>query len=44
MVGEAVATGKPVQVFEPSGGHKKITSFLNRLKNQGSKFVTLKVS
>ena len=36
MVGEAVATGKPVQVFEPSGGHKKITSFLNRLKTKGA--------
>ena len=35
MVGEAAATGKPVQVFEPSGGHKKITSFLSNLKNNG---------
>ncbi len=36
MVGEAVATGKPVHVFEPSGGHKKITSFLSRLKTKGA--------
>ena len=36
MVGEAVATGKPVQVFEPNGGHQKITNFLSKLKNQGA--------
>lgn len=36
MVGEAVATGAPVLVFEPSGGHPKITAFLDGLKAYGA--------
>jgi uncharacterized protein len=35
MVGEAAATGRPVLVFEPSGGHSKISSFLAGLKRRG---------
>lgn len=31
MMGEAVATGVPVHVFEPSGGHEKITQFIDDL-------------
>jgi hypothetical protein len=31
MVGEALAAGVPVQVYEPSGGHPKITGFINKL-------------
>lgn len=36
MVGEATATGKPVLVFEPSGGTAKITTFLSRLEALGA--------
>jgi hypothetical protein len=36
MVGEAVATGTPVLVFEPSGGHPKLTAFLQGLMSQGA--------
>ena len=36
MVGEAVATGKPVLVFEPSGGHPKIARFLDGLTRYGA--------
>lgn len=36
MVGEAVATGRPVLVFEPSGGHPKITAFLDGLRRYGA--------
>lgn len=32
MIGEAAATGKPVHVFHPSGGHGKITRFLDTLR------------
>lgn len=35
MIGEAAATGKPVLVFEPSGGHRKIGKFLNGLADHG---------
>ncbi|SEC15448.1 hypothetical protein SAMN05444161_2457 [Rhizobiales bacterium GAS191] len=35
MVGEAAATGRPVLVFEPSGGHRKITFYLNELRQRG---------
>lgn len=35
MVGEAAATGRPVLVFEPSGGHPKITAFLKSLERDG---------
>lgn len=36
MVGEAMATGKPVHVYEPSGGHRKITAYLDRLEALGA--------
>lgn len=36
MVGEAAATGAPVLVFEPSGGHRKIAAFLERLRYHGA--------
>jgi mitochondrial fission protein ELM1 len=35
MVGEAVATGVPVHVYEPSGGHPKMSGFLDRLTAEG---------
>jgi uncharacterized protein len=35
MVGEAAITGKPVLIFEPSGGHRKITHFLNSMAEMG---------
>jgi hypothetical protein len=35
MVGEAAATGRPVLVFEPSGGHPKNTRYLNALRQRG---------
>lgn len=35
MIGEATATGKPLHVFEPGGGHDKITRFLGTLRQQG---------
>jgi uncharacterized protein len=31
MIGEATATGQPVLVFEPKGGHRKIGKFLDAL-------------
>ncbi|MET1411835.1 mitochondrial fission ELM1 family protein [Roseibium sp. HPY-6] len=35
MIGEATATGKPIHVFQPSGGHSKITGFLESLERLG---------
>ncbi|MBN9673537.1 mitochondrial fission ELM1 family protein [Roseibium aggregatum] len=35
MIGEAAVTGKPVHVFHPSGGHAKITRFLDNLQRLG---------
>lgn len=35
MIGEAAATGKPVHVFHPSGGHAKIRRFLRTLGRLG---------
>ncbi|TYC55718.1 nucleoside-diphosphate sugar epimerase [Rhodobacterales bacterium] len=35
MIGEATATGKPVHVFHPGGGHAKITRFLDSLRGLG---------
>jgi len=35
MAGEAAATGKPVLLFEPSGGSDKITRFLRQLERAG---------
>jgi mitochondrial fission protein ELM1 len=36
MVGEATATGAPILVFEPHGGHGKLAKFLEALKRQGA--------
>lgn len=36
MVGEAVATGVPVHVYEPGGGHPKITAYIDRLAELGA--------
>ncbi len=36
MVGEAAATGAPVHVYEPSGGHPKVTRYLDRLTEEGA--------
>jgi mitochondrial fission protein ELM1 len=35
MIGEAAATGKPVHVFKPHGGHPKIVRFLGTLTSLG---------
>lgn len=35
MIGEAAVTGKPLHVFHPGGGHKKITRFLDTLRRMG---------
>ncbi|MEP1932731.1 MAG: mitochondrial fission ELM1 family protein [Roseibium sp.] len=35
MIGEATATGKPIHVYHPSGGHEKITRFLGNLQRHG---------
>ena len=35
MVGEAAATGRPVLVYEPSGGHPKNTRYLDALRQAG---------
>lgn len=35
MVGEAAATGRPVLVFEPGGGHPKLSAFLAGLAQRG---------
>jgi mitochondrial fission protein ELM1 len=35
MIGEAAATGAPVLVFEPQGGHAKITALIAALQRQG---------
>ncbi len=35
MMGEAAATGAPVLVYEPSGGHPKMAAFLDRLVAEG---------
>ena len=36
MLGEAVATGKPVHLFTPTGGHTKISAFVNGLIDHGA--------
>lgn len=36
MVGEAAATGRPVLVFEPSGGHPKLSAFIAGLRRYGA--------
>jgi mitochondrial fission protein ELM1 len=35
MMGEALATGLPLLLFEPQGGHQKITQFTRILKEKG---------
>lgn len=35
MIGEAAATGRPVCVFEPSGGHARIDAFVAGLERKG---------
>ncbi|WP_112662660.1 mitochondrial fission ELM1 family protein [Microvirga flavescens] len=35
MIGEAAVSGAPILVFEPSGGHSKLTAFLDGLKAEG---------
>jgi mitochondrial fission protein ELM1 len=36
MAGEAAATGAPILVFEPSGGHPKLKRFLAGLEHKGA--------
>lgn len=36
MVGEAAATGAPLLVFEPSGGHMKLGAFLTAMEKTGA--------
>jgi uncharacterized protein len=36
MLGEAAATGKPIHLFAPSGGHTKISSFVSGLERHGA--------
>lgn len=36
MLGEAAATGKPIHLFSPSGGHRKIDAFVRGLVDHGA--------
>jgi mitochondrial fission protein ELM1 len=36
MAGEAAATGAPILVFEPTGGHPKLTAFFEGLERHGA--------
>jgi len=36
MIAESVATGVPVHVYEPSGGHRKITAYIETLVHLGA--------
>ncbi len=36
MLGEAAATGVPLLVFEPSGGHRKLSFYLDKLTTYGA--------
>lgn len=36
MIGEAAATGVPILVFEPTGGHGKLSRFLRALETHGA--------
>lgn len=36
MLGEAAATGTPILIFEPAGGHPKFRAFLDGLKRHGA--------
>jgi mitochondrial fission protein ELM1 len=35
MIGEAAVTGRPILVFEPSGGHPKLDVYIESLKRHG---------
>ena len=35
MIGEAAASGRPILVFEPSGGHPKLDVYMDELKSHG---------
>jgi len=35
MIGESLASGAPVHVYEPCGGHRKITAYIDDLVAQG---------
>jgi mitochondrial fission protein ELM1 len=35
MIGEAAVTGRPILVFEPSGGHPKLDVYMRALKSHG---------
>jgi mitochondrial fission protein ELM1 len=35
MVGEAAATGRPILLFEPEGGHRKFDAFVTGLRAKG---------
>jgi len=35
MIGEAAAAGRPVLVFEPTGGHPKIAALVAALEREG---------
>lgn len=34
MIGEAASTGRPIQIFHPSGGHPKIDTFIDLLSQE----------
>lgn len=36
MIGEATATGAPILVYEPQGGHRRISAFLTLLAGHGA--------
>jgi len=36
MMAEAVATGAPVHIYEPEGGHKKMTAYMDYLISSGA--------
>lgn len=36
MIGEAASTGRPIQIFHPSGGHPKIETFISLLSKEAS--------
>jgi uncharacterized protein len=36
MIGEAAVTGRPILVFEPTGGHPKLQAFMNGLISHGA--------
>jgi mitochondrial fission protein ELM1 len=39
MMGEALATGRPLLLFHPQGGHKKITNFTKILRERGYAYI-----